>query len=147
MTFSPASIAVAAIALATAISPAMATPSMAPRYFAFEASGAPTRQPHEFIVEIDDPVTAALAEDILLGHERSTTRIRGIVIKGRTDYNESWPFHLDPTSIRFFSNSTEVCDASSLYVEENLSRVGTGFLPDHEWCPWSTRLTREVKYP
>lgn len=125
----------------------MASTVQMPRYFAFEASGAPMRQPHEFIVRIDDPAIAENAQQILLGQENFGTRIVGDVVKGRADYNESWPFHLDPASIHFTGNTTEVCDATVLYVSENLHLVGTDFLPDNTWCPWSSRLTREVKYP
>jgi hypothetical protein len=137
----------AAAAFAALPPAAMAAPTAEARYFAFEASGFPTRQPHEFIVRIDDPATAALAERILLGHEQRETRILGTVIKGRAGYNEAWPFHLDPQSIQFSGNATEVCDATSLYVEENLHLLGTDFLPRNEWCPWTARLTREVAYP
>lgn len=140
-------ITLAALALAATISTVSAAPAAAARYFAFEASGTAMRQPHEFIVKIDDPATAEMAGRVLHGEERYAVRIAGTVVKGRTDYNESWPFHLDPKSIQFVGNAVEACDATAHYVEEHLHLVGTDFLPRHEWCPWSAHLTREVKYP
>ena len=147
MNFPDTRVVLVVLALASSASTAMADTPMPPRYFAFEASGSAMRQPHEFIVEIDDPAVAEQAEQILMGNQTFDTRIVGTIVAGRADYNESWPFHLDPKSIRFAGNSTEVCDATAQYVEEHLHLVGTGFLPKNEWCPWSARLTRLVKYP
>jgi len=143
----PTRIVVAALSLAAAASTAIAAPAETARYFAFEASGAPLRQPHEFVVKIDDPATAEMARQILDGVDTFNVRITGVIVRGNTDYNESWPFHLDPKSIQFSANAVEVCDATAQYVSEHLHLVGTDFLPRNEWCPWSARLTREVKYP
>lgn len=145
MNIRPTRIVLAALSLAA--STAIAEPAATSRYFAFEASGAPMRQPHEFVVEIDDPATAELARRVLDGWDSHNVRITGVIVKGSTDYNESWPFHLDPKSIQFGANAVEACDATAQYVSEHLHLVGTGILPRNEWCPWSTRLTREVKYP
>lgn len=137
-------IVLAAFALAATASTAIAEPA---RHFAFEASGGPMRQPHEFIVRIVDPATIDMARNILNGNEKNDTIIVGDVVKGRVDYNESWPFHLNPKSIHFAAGGLIDCDATTQHVNENLHRVGTDFLPTHEWCPWSARLTREVQYP
>lgn len=38
----------------------------------------------------------------------------------------------------------EVCDAAVDYVEENLADVGGAFLPNSFWCPWGSRILREL---
>jgi hypothetical protein len=147
MNIRPTGIVLAALSLAATASTAIAEPAATSRYFAFEASGAPLRQSHEFVVQIDDPATADMARQVLDGQDNHNVRIGGVIVKGSTDYNESWAYHLDPKSIQFSANAVEVCDATAQYVNEHLHLVGTDFLPRNEWCPWSARLTREVKYP
>jgi hypothetical protein len=115
------------------------------RYFAFVMTGARFREPHEFIFKTADPVLQEKILSILGGAPIREQRIRGNIVLGRTEYNESWPFHLDPDSIELFSLSTEVCDATPMEIEEHLPELGGSFLPNNEWCPWSSRLVREVK--
>jgi hypothetical protein len=49
--------------------------------------------------------------------------------------------------VRFFEVAIEVCDATMPYVEDHLDEVGGAFLPGGYWCPWTSRLTREVPAP
>ncbi|MGW5100847.1 BP74-related protein [Streptomyces sp. NPDC004100] len=62
-------------------------------------------------------------------------------------YNPRWSFHYNPETVNFFDVAIEVCDATLPYVEENLDEAGGAFLPGAIWCPWSSRLTREIKAP
>lgn len=143
----------AAIAFASCISgSALAAGSQADepvvsgtRYFAFVMTGATFREPHEFIFETADPVLQEKILSILGGSSAYEQRVKGKIILERAQYNEAWPFHLDPESIELFGSGTEVCDASPMEIEEHLSEVGGHFLPNHEWCAWSSRLVREVK--
>lgn len=115
-------------------------------YFSFISTAPSTRLPQEFVFELKDQKMIAKARNIVSGNEKEDIHVRGIITKGRADYNESWPFHLVPNTISFFGNATEVCDATPNYVEEHLDQVGVGgFLPGSGWCPWSSRLVREVK--
>ncbi|WP_285441191.1 MULTISPECIES: hypothetical protein [unclassified Streptomyces] len=41
----------------------------------------------------------------------------------------------------------EVCDASISYANEHLDEVGSALLPRSTWCPWHSKLTREVSAP
>jgi hypothetical protein len=114
-------------------------------YFAFTDTSKVMRGPHEFVVELTDPDKIAQARAIVTGDETHAVRIRGTIARGRTDYNEDWPFHLLPDSIEFFTDAIEVCDATPGYIEENLEFAGTDFLPGLAWCPWASRVVREVK--
>lgn len=115
------------------------------RYFAFVMTGAVFREPHEFIFKTADPVLQEKILSIITGTPAFEQRVKGRVVLERAEYNEAWPFHLDPDSIELFGYGTEVCDAAPMEIEEHLSEVGGSFLPDNEWCPWSMRLVREVK--
>ena len=68
----------------------------------------------------------------------------GIIVKEQAGYNPAWSYHLDSETIQFFELAIEVCDASIRYVEEHLDEVGGSFLPNNQWCPWSSELTREI---
>ncbi|BDU20293.1 hypothetical protein [Dyella sp. GSA-30] len=115
------------------------------RYFSFVTTGAPFREPHEFIFGTADPVLQDKIVSIINGTPAFEQRVKGRIVRGRAAYNEAWPFHLDPDSIELFGYSTELCDAVPMEIEEHLSEVGGSYLPGNEWCPWSMRLVREVK--
>lgn len=109
-----------------------------------------TYAPHEFIFAVNDPALISQIEAILDNtYIGRSVHVMGLIEKNRADYNQEWPFHLVPESIQLFSNATEQCDATTFTVEDNLALVGVpnaGFLDDGIWCPWSSRLVREVKY-
>lgn len=141
----------AAIGLSLTVASAFAadpgTPNQAePAYFSFISTAPATRLAQEFVFELTDPRMIEKARKIINGHEKSEVHVMGVIKKGRADYNELWPFYLVPNSIDFFSYATEVCDARPAYVEEHLEQVGVGgFLPNSRWCPWTSKLVREVK--
>jgi len=97
-----------------------------------------------FVIRLEDPVRIAQARAILSGAEADQIHVSGRIVKSRAAYNAAWSYHLDPPSIAFFENAVEVCDATMQYVEEHLDEVGGAFLPDNHWCPWSSKLTREL---
>jgi 1-deoxy-D-xylulose-5-phosphate synthase len=49
-----------------------------------------------------------------------------------------------PASITFFAMAIEVCDANISYVEDYLDEACGAFLPGCYWCPWSSRVVREI---
>lgn len=113
------------------------------RYFAFQTP--PGRQ--EFIFELTDPDLINKAENILSGAEQNEVHVMGRIVKSRKPYNPNFSYHLDPSTISFFTFAIEVCDASMDYVEEHLDEACGAFLPGCHWCPWSSKLVREVKQP
>jgi len=99
----------------------------------------------EFIFKLTDPARIEEARRILSGDEKSKIHVHGRLIKRPQPYNPRWSFYLDPDTINFFEMAIEVCDATTQYVEDHLDEAGGAFLPGGHWCPWSSRLTREIK--
>ncbi|MCK8503815.1 calmodulin [Myxococcus fulvus] len=99
----------------------------------------------EFIIELTDENTIAHARRILSGEEKNRVHVHGRIMKRPQPYNPRFSFHLDPSTIQFFEVAIEVCDANMTYVEDHLDEAGGAFLPGGHWCPWDSRLAREVK--
>jgi len=99
--------------------------------------------PEEFVIKLTDPVRIAKARRIVAGEEPAL-HVMGKVVGGRARWNRRWHFRLAPRSIEFFELAVEVCDAGIAYVEEHRRAVGGAFLPGRIWCPWGSRLLREV---
>lgn len=111
-------------------------------HFAFTQPSSPGQ---EFIIELKDDAKVKQARDILSGKETMSIHVHGRIVKRMADYNPKFNFHLDPATINFFDMAIEVCDANMVYVEDHLDEAGGAFLPGCHWCPWDSRLTREVK--
>lgn len=112
---------------------------MAPTYFAFMG-----HEQQEFVFELTDETRIAEARRIVSGEEQRQVHVMGRIKLGKKPYNPEWDYHLDPETIRFFEMAIEVCDASMRYVEDHLDEAGGAFLPGYYWCPWDSRVTREV---
>ena len=112
---------------------------MAVAFFAFV-----TADEREFVIQLTNDDLIAHARKLLSGEETSKPHVHGKIIKGSQPYNPAWSFHLDPDTIAFFEQAIEVCDANTTYVEDHLEEVCGVVLPGCHWCPWSSKLTREV---
>ncbi|MGO1078911.1 BP74-related protein [Inquilinus sp. CA228] len=112
-----------------------------PVLFAFEQSSSPGI---EFIIELNDDQKIQHARNILSGEETQSVHVHGRIIKRMAPYNPRFNFYLDPNTIDFFQMAIEVCDANMMYVEDHLDEACGAFLPGCHWCPWDSRLTREV---
>ncbi|GLU49187.1 calmodulin [Nocardiopsis ansamitocini] len=110
-----------------------------PVYFAFTANGHP-----EFIFKLTSEARIAEARRIVSGEETESVHVMGRIRKQRKDYNPRWDFHFDPDTISFFTMAIEVCDASPHYVNDHLDEACGAFLPGCFWCPWDSKVTREV---
>jgi len=109
------------------------------RYFAFtDVSG------QEFVFQLTDPDKIQQALDILSGNETEKVHVIGKIVKRKAPYNPQWDYFLNPDSISFFAVAIEVCDATMQYVDDHLDEACGAFLPGCMWCPWSSKLTREV---
>ncbi|WP_343715443.1 hypothetical protein [Inquilinus sp.] len=113
-----------------------------PRYFAFEQPSSPGI---EFIIQLNTEDQIQKALDILSGKEKDAIHVHGRLIKRQQPYNPRFNFYLDPDTINFFEVAIEVCDANMMYVEDHLDEACGAFLPGCHWCPWDSKLTREVK--
>lgn len=112
-----------------------------PAYFAFMQQSSPGQ---EFIIELNDDNKIQKARDILSGREEDAIHVHGRIVKRTAPYNPKFSFYLDPQTIDFFAQAIEVCDAPMAYVENHLDEACGAFLPGCHWCPWDSRLTREV---
>ncbi|QAU24304.1 hypothetical protein EO087_10125 [Dyella sp. M7H15-1] len=127
------------------------------RYFSFVTPNATNSAstafgPHEFVVAVNNPVLADQIASIIEGNtwHGDPVHIEGKIVRGRVAYNEEYPFHLNPDSLKLFSNNIEHCSATAFEVEEHLDLVGvpgSGFLQKGIWCPWDSRFVREIRYP
>ena len=92
-----------------------------------------------FVIKLIDSQRIQEARDILATGARKM--VVGTIIKQPVYYNSPWSYHLDPRSIGFAEFAIELCDASPRFLEENLDIA----YPD--WCPWSSRLLKEIPPP
>ena len=113
---------------------------MAQAYFAFET----VERSGEFVFMLTDDALIAHARRVLSGEEQNEVHVHGRIIKRTKPYNPRWSFHIDPDTIQFFAMAIEVCDSTTQYVEDHLDEACGAFLPGCHWCPWSSRLVREV---
>jgi hypothetical protein len=98
----------------------------------------------EFIFELTDEEKIAHARRTISGEEREGVHVMGRIIKRKQPYNPKCSYYLDPASITFFAMAIEVCDANISYVEDHLDEACGAFLPACYWCPWSSRVVREI---
>ena len=113
-----------------------------PRYFAFTQPSSPGV---EFVIQLNDEERIQKALDILSGKEKNAIHVHGRLVKRRESYNPRFDFYLDPDTISFFEVAIEVCDANMMYVNDHLDEACGAFLPGCHWCPWDSKLTREIK--
>jgi hypothetical protein len=110
-----------------------------PAYFAFtDYSG------KDFIFKLTNDQRIEEARRILSGEETMSTHVMGRIRKRPELYNPGWDFSLDPDTISFFTIAIEVCDSSIEYLNDHLDEACGAFLPGCIWCPWSSKLTREI---
>ncbi|KAM9983398.1 hypothetical protein ACTFIY_000105 [Dictyostelium cf. discoideum] len=109
-------------------------------YFALK-----TYQDYDFIFKLTDDKKIQKARDILSGKESSQVHVIGRIKKKNENYNPRYSFSLDPDTVSFFDQAIEVCDATTQYVEDHLDEACGVFLPGCFWCPWASRLSKEVK--
>ncbi|EFA83706.1 hypothetical protein PPL_02773 [Heterostelium album PN500] len=99
-----------------------------------------------FIIKLIDEENIKHARGLLEGTITVRPHFLGRIKKTRADYNPRYNFHLDSETISFFEMAIEVCDATTIYVEEHLDEACGAFLPGCMWCPWSGRLVKEIKH-
>jgi hypothetical protein len=112
-------------------------------YFAFEQAD-PENRVHEFVFELEDAERIEKARAILADRSSLKVHVHGTIIPEPAWYNSPWAFYLDPATVDFFELAAEVCDANVTLVQDRLSDVGGSFLPNFHWCPWSSKLSREL---
>lgn len=119
---------------------AMLEQSAPAAFFEFRGSDEQDR----FVIKLVDQEKINHARNLLAGNTTERPSVMGTIVKSKQNYNPDWNYHLAPESVSFFEVAVEVCDANMRYVEEHLDEVGGSFLPEDQWCPWSSRLTKEI---
>jgi len=145
-----ASLAAVAVLAFTAAPPAQATQgregardaAVVPAYFEMTDYSR-----SRFVVKLVDERDISHARDLVSGATSEQPHVIGRIVKRPADYNPGWSFNYDPQTVDFFDYAIEVCDASLQYVEDHLDEAGGAFLPGSVFCPWSSRLVREVPAP
>jgi hypothetical protein len=133
----------AALAVLTAAAPATAAPQAAPAaYFVMTDI---TRE--EFVLRLTDPAKIQHARDLIHGVTNERPHVLGRIAKQAVPYNARWSYHYRPETVDFFDMAIEVCDATIPYVEDHLDEAGGAFLPGLVFCPWTSRLVRELPAP
>ncbi|MGA4993812.1 calmodulin-binding protein [Nonomuraea bangladeshensis] len=100
-----------------------------------------------FVVQLTDPAKIQHARDLISGTTTDKPHVLGRIITRPALYNPRWSYQLNPDTISFFDVAIEVCDAAIPYVEDHLDEAGGAFLPGLVWCPWTSRLVREIPAP
>ncbi|KAN0030041.1 hypothetical protein ACTA71_008185 [Dictyostelium dimigraforme] len=106
-------------------------------FFAFTTHG----DGKEFVIKLTTEDSIQTARNILSGKETEKLHVLGRIIKNQAFYNPNYSFHLDENTISFFTIAIEVCDATLPYVQDHIGEACGGCF----YCPWSSKLTREVK--
>ena len=96
-----------------------------------------------FVARITSPESIAIARSEI-EKEEGWKIISGIISNETAEWNPEWSFHLIPDTVFFGDVFVEVCDANVEYVEENLDDAGGAFLPNYQWCPWSSAVLAEL---
>jgi uncharacterized protein (TIGR03437 family) len=109
-------------------------------YFQFSSRPAP----ETFVIRLTEIQKIRHARDLISRRRSDLPHVIGTIVKSPVSYNPPWSYHLDPSTINFFDSAIEVCDGAIQYIEDHLDEVGGALLPGNTWCPWGSRLIREV---
>jgi hypothetical protein len=86
----------------------------------------------EYRIKLTEPDDIAIAQKLLAGEE--APRIpNGRVVRGATDVNVGYSWHIDPATIEFADSTTEVCDGRPSDVEK-------GAITSDQYCPWAAKV-------
>ena len=86
----------------------------------------------QYKIRLTDPTDIEVARKLLSGNE--APRIpNGVVVRGSTDVNVGYSWHIAPESVEFADFTTEVCDGLPSDVEKVL-------LTSDRYCPWSAEV-------
>ena len=80
-------------------------------------------------IELATPELVQHARDLLAGDDVAGIP-NGKVVRDDPGVNAPWSWHIDPETLEFADQATEVCDGLPEYVED-------GTLTSDIYCPWS----------
>jgi hypothetical protein len=86
----------------------------------------------EYRIRLTDPHDIEVARKLLAGE--SAPRIpNGRVVRGESDVNVGYSWHIDPDSVEFADATIEICDGRPSDIEQ-------GVITSDRYCPWSAEL-------
>jgi hypothetical protein len=83
-------------------------------------------------IRLTDPADIEIARQLLAG-EVDPKIPNGIVVRGDSDVNTDYTWHIDPDSVEFVDFTTEVCDGLPSDVEQ-------GIITSEYYCPWAAEV-------
>ena len=83
-------------------------------------------------VELTTPELIQHAKDLLAGKDVSAIP-NGKVVRDDAGVNKPWSWHIDPATLEFADQTTEVCDGLPSYVEDQT-------VTSDYYCPWSAHV-------
>lgn len=83
-------------------------------------------------IELITPELQQHARDLLAGDDIAGIP-NGIVVRDSPSVNAPWSWHIDPATLEFADQTTEVCDGLPSYVED-------GTVTSDYYCPWSAKI-------
>jgi hypothetical protein len=86
----------------------------------------------EYKIRLTDPVDIEFARQ-LLNDEAAPSIPNGLVVRGESDVNVGYTWHIDPDSVNFVDVTTEVCDGLPSDVEQ-------GIITSEYYCPWAAEV-------
>ncbi len=99
-----------------------------PTVATFEVAGQGT-----YKIELATPELIQHAKDLMNGTTDEGTIPIGIVVRDSPSVNAPWSWHIDPATLEFADQTTEVCDGLPQYVED-------GTVTSEYYCPWSATV-------
>ena len=86
----------------------------------------------QYKIRLTDPADIEVARKLLDGKEAPSIP-NGVVIRGSSDVNLGYSWHIDPDTVEFADVTAEVCDGLPSDVEK-------GLITSDRYCPWSAKV-------
>ena len=86
----------------------------------------------EYRIRLTDPQDIGIAQKLLVGVAAPGIP-NGRVVRGDSDVNVGYSWHIDPDSVEFADTTTEVCDGRPSDVEKRV-------ITSDRYCPWSAKV-------
>lgn len=83
-------------------------------------------------IELTTPELQQHARDLLAGDDVASIP-NGKVVRDDPSVNAPWSWHIDPSTLEFADQTTEVCDGLPSYVED-------GTVTSDYYCPWGAEI-------
>ena len=90
-------------------------------------------------IELTTPELIQHAKDLLAGKDVSAIP-NGKVVRDGGGVNTPWSWHIDPATLEFADQTTEVCDGLPSYVEDRT-------VTSDYYCPWSATVVKITGLP